>query len=628
MAPASLEKIKNFEDLIDYLRDELDWPLPENANIDNTTFSYTAAELGLKADVVGGGIEFRQLRPLSTTQPWGIFFLNLPHKNLPQTLVRNILGKLTLKKRASANDPMRPAFAAHDLLFITSTGSAEERHLAFAHFQDDPRGGNVASLKVLGWEADDTPRRMDLTQRRVDENLLWPEDDRNIDAWRAQWGRAFSEGPRAAIQTSKDLAKTLAGCARRIRDRAKILIAAQTESGSLVQLHKAFKEALIHDLTAEAFADTYAQTVTYGLLSTAMSRASGALTQQAMHLSVMTTSPFLRSILENFIQAGGYQANEPGKGLDFDELGVGEVVDFLRNVDMVPVLADFDQNNSDKDPVIYLYELFIHEYDKEQKFQRGVFYTPRQVVGFIVRSVHEVLQNDLGLEDGLASTATWGDVIGTQAAKGNAVALPKGVKSSDTFVRILDPATGTGTFLVEASDLVHKTMVTKWKGSGKTKDEIVALWNSYVPEHLLPRLYGFELMMAPYAIAHMKLGLKLWDTGYRFKSDARLHVHLTNALEPARDFTMELAFMSDALAKEAKDANAAKRVHFTALIGNPPYKGHSANPSKNKKGNLTQAGELIKHYFFIDGAPLGERNPKWVNNDYVKFLAFAENRIK
>jgi len=622
MAKAALETVTSFEALINYLRDELEWPLPENANIDNTTFSYTAAELGLKEDVVGGGVEFRQLRPMTTNQPWGIFFLNLPHKDLPQTLVRNILGKLTIKKRASANDPMRPAFAAHDLLFITSTGSAEERRLAFAHFQDDPAGGNAASLKVLGWDADDTPRRADLTQRTVDEKLTWPDDDKNTDAWRTQWGGAFTEKPRQAISSAKELAKVLAFHAQRIRDRAKILIAAQNDKGSLVVLHKAFKEALIHDLTPDAFADTYAQTVTYGLLSTAMSRASGALTQQDMLLSVMTTSPFLRSILETFIEAGGHQGGAGGHGLDFDELGVGEVVDFLRDIDMVPILADFDQKNSDKDPVVWLYQDFIEQYDKAQKFQRGVFYTPRQVVGFIVRSVDEVLRTELGLVDGLASTDTWGDVIAAQAAKDNVIGLPEGVKTSDAFVRILDPATGTGTFLVETVDLIHRTMVTKWSraglGKGPTDPRIIALWNAYVPDHLLPRLYGFELMMAPYAIAHMKLGLKLWDTGYRFASDARLRVHLTNALEPARDFNVELSYMRDAMADESHDANSAKKVRFTAVIGNPPYSVSSTNKSAWI--------EALMRDFKIGLE--GERNVQPLADDYLKFYRLAFHKIE
>ena len=177
------------------------------------------------------------------------------------------------------------------------------------------------------------------------------------------------------------------------------LIAAQTANGSLVKLHKAFKEALIHDLTSEGFADTYAQTIAYGLLSTAISRASGALTQDDMAANVAGTSPFLKEMLGTFIEAGGRRSGK-AQGLDFDELGITDVVELLRNADMEAVLADFDRKNPDEDPVIHFYELFLKEYDTEQKVKRGVFYTPRPVVGFIVRSVDEVLRNEFGLEDG------------------------------------------------------------------------------------------------------------------------------------------------------------------------------------------------------------------------------------
>ncbi len=245
---------------------------------------------------------------------------------------------------------------------------------------------------------------------------------------------------------------------------------------------------------------------------------------------------------------------------------------------MEAVLADFDRKNPDEDPVIHFYELFLKEYDVAQKVKRGVFYTPRPVVGFIVRSVDEVLRTEFGLEDGLASTATWGEVIATSKGKeGAQIKLPEGARESDPFVRILDPATGTGTFLVECVDLIHKTMVANWTAGKKSKAEIKALWNDYVPKHLLPRLTGFELMMAPYAIAHVKLGLKLADTGYTFGSDARAQIYLTNALEPAQDLDMQLAFMSEALAHEAKAANEAKETRFTVVVGNPPYLGLSRN---------------------------------------------------
>ena len=463
--PLALDRVHDFPSLVEYLRDELDWPIPEDISLDEATYDVSPEEIGLKTEAVGGGIEIKQLRPLTRAQPWGVFFLNLPSAKLPVTLVRNILGKLAVKKRASANDGERAAFAKHDLLFIAATGTVGERRLAFAHFADDTGHGDAATLKVLGWDADDTPRRYALTENALKTKLHWPDDVAKTDAWRAQWSSAFSQTPGQVVRASKAMAKALAALARRIRARAGELIAAQTADGSLVKLHAAFKEALIHDLTPAGFADTYAQTIAYGLLSTAISRASGALTQDDMTANVAGTSPFLKEMLGQFIEAGGKKAGKAGANLDFDELGVGEVVELLRNADMDAVLADFDRKNPDEDPVIHFYELFLEEYDAGQKVKRGVFYTPRPVVGFIVRSVDEVLRTEFHLADGLASTATWGEVIAASAARGDEkpITLPTGAALTDPFVHILDPATGTGTFLVECVDFIHKTMLAKWQ---------------------------------------------------------------------------------------------------------------------------------------------------------------------
>jgi len=612
MSPTNLDAITDFPGLLAYLEEELDWPI-NAATFEEATFDFTAAELGLKDDAVGGPIEIKQLRKLTDNQPWGVFFLNLPQKKLPQTIVRNILGRLTVKKRQASNDPSRPAFLKSDLLFITSTGAGADRRLAFAHFQDDPLGGNAASLKILGWDGDDTPRRLALTKSTLATKLHWPDNPADTVHWRAQWSEAFNRADtRTVVRDSKAMAKALAALARRIRARAAELIEAQTADGSLVKLHAAFKEALIHDLTPLGFADTYAQTIAYGLLSTAISRASGAVTQDDMTANVAGTSPFLKEMLGQFIEAGGKKGGKAA--LDFDELDVGDVVELLRNADMAAVLADFDRKNPDEDPVIHFYELFLKEYDAEQKIKRGVFYTPRPVVGFIVRSVDEVLRTELHLADGLASTATWGEVMAASAARGDTkpITLPVGAALSDPFVRILDPATGTGTFLVECVDLIHKTMLAKWQAEKRSKAEIKTLWNDYVPHHLLPRLTGFELMMAPYAIAHVKLGLKLSDTGYTFGSDARAQIYLTNALEPAQDLDMQLAFMSEALAHEAKAANEAKGTRFTVAVGNPPYSVVSNNRSP-------WIQTLVAAY----KSGLEERRIH-LDDDYIKFFALVE----
>ena len=183
------------------------------------------------------------------------------------------------------------------------------------------------------------------------------------------------------------------------------------------------------------------------------------------------------------------------------------------------------------------------------------------------------MRSEFGLADGLADTTTWGEM----AKRHKELKIPEGTPPGQAFVQILDPATGTGTFLVEVIDLIHKTMVEKWKAQGHGEKKIQALWNEYVPKHLLPRLHGYELLMAPYAIAHLKIGLKLYETGYRFESDERARVYLTNALEPPGDGQLTLDFLP-ALAHEAEAVNEIKRKQrFTVVIGNPPYSGLSSN---------------------------------------------------
>lgn len=562
-----LDRITTFPALIDYLRDQLDWPI-EEYSFDDLTYEWDPKEFGLKAEELAGQVEIKQLRPIER-EPWGIFFLSLPHRKIPVTVLRRILGHLAVKKRASANAGGRAAWDKGDLLFIAAHGEGADRGLAFAHFNENKAHGDLPTLNVLGWDGGDTVRRLSATHDTLKKQLHWRDGGEDDEQWRARWTAGFREKPGEVIATSKAMAKELARLAREIRRRANELLEEESDSGPLRTLHKAFKEALIHDLKHDDFADMYAQTIAYGLLSARISRASGALVADNAADLAPPTNPFLKELLETFLKAGGRRG-----GMDFDELGVNDVVEMLRRADMHSVLLDFDTRNPNEDPVIHFYELFLKEYDAKKRMQRGVFYTPRPVVSFIVRSVDEVLRTEFGLEDGLASTATWGEVI---AAKPE-ITLPDGAKETDPFVRILDPATGTGTFLVETLDLIHQRMTRKWKNAGKRDVEIAALWNDYVPKDLLPRLYGFELMMAPYAIAHMKLGLKLYETGYRFGSDERARIYLANALEPAQDFDMQLAFMSEALAHEAQAANAAKEVRFTAVVGNPPYSPSVSNP--------------------------------------------------
>jgi len=616
-----LQRIRNFNDLVGYLEDELDWPLQvsqQENDLDDITFEYTPAELGLKDKDAIKVKSIRQLRPLQDGQPWGIFFVEFERKKLPVVVLRRILSHLVIRKRTAADKANAATWAASDILFISAFGDegSTAREIAFAHFHQEE--GDLPTLRVLGWDGDDTRLKMEYVQSVLADRLHWPDNAANVDAWRRSWSSIFRHKPGHVIKTADELAEALAALARRIRSAAQTLIGHESDHGALRSLHKAFQTALLHDLSEEEFADTYAQTITYGLLAAAIHRTdlAGGSEDTTLYTNMLSevvpeTNPFLREMLQAFLNRGGQRG-----GINFDELGIQDVVELLRgtDTDLPAILRDFGNKTQGEDPVIHFYEHFLAAYDNALKVKRGVFYTPKPVVSYIVRSVDEVLRTEFGIEDGLASTVTWGEMV--QRIPG--IILPKGTAAGSPFVVVLDIATGTATFLVEVIDIIHRTMMEKWRKQGLSETQRQAAWNEYVPNHLLPRLYGYELMMAPYAIAHMKIGLKLQETGYCFGSKERVRVYLTNALEPADDVQLMLDGILPALAHEAQAVNLVKRYQrFTVVTGNPPYSGHSAN-----KG--IWIGQLLRDYFEVDGAPLGERNPKWLQDDYVKFIRMGQ----
>ena len=615
-----LAGVRRFDQLVAYLRDELGWPINSD-DFEELTFEYDPQEeLGIDAKNAAKIQEIKRLRPLAPGQPWGIFFVKFQPKRLPVVALRRILGQVALKRRASANRTERQAWAADDLLFVSNYGEGQERRIAFAHFSKPAHRHDLPTLKVLGWDNLDTPLHLDTVARELTDHLTWPDDEGDLEAWREHWRAAFTLRHGEAITTSKRLSERLAALAREIRDRTKTAIAIETETGPLTKLMKAFQTALVHDLDEAGFADMYAQTIAYGLLSARITDPARRTADDfAGH---MRTNPFLRDLLEAFLRVGGRRGRAGGPGIDFDELGVSEVVELLDQAKMERVVRDFGDRNPEEDPVIHFYEHFLAAYDKERKVKRGVFYTPRPVVSYIVRSMDAILRTEFGLADGLADTATWGEMAKRRAN----LRVPEDTSPTDAFVQILDPATGTGTFLVEVIDLIHRTMVKKWSAQSYAETEIPALWNAYVPRHLLPRLHGYELLMAPYAIAHLKIGLKLYETGYRFESDERARVYLTNALEPPGEGQLTLGFLP-ALAHEAEAVNEVKRKRrFTVVMGNPPYAGLSSNMGSwirdLLKGQLPD-GTATSSYYHVDGKPLGERKV-WLQDDYVKFIRLSQ----
>ena len=620
-----LARIQRFDQLVAFLRDELDWPIGR-AHFDDLTFDYAPEEIGIDGRNAAKIQEIKRLRPLVAGQPWGVFFVKFARKRLPVVALRRILSQVEIKTRPQAHAADRPSWAPDDLLFVSSYGDGDHRRIAFAHFSKPSSTRALPTLKVLNWDNRDTVLHLDDVARKLTEHLSWPDDEDDTGAWREQWRAAFKLRHGEVIDTSKALSERLAELARAIRDRARSALDIESESGPLTRLMKAFQTALLDDLDADGFADMYAQTIAYGLLS---ARIADPTRKTVDGLTAyIRTNPFLGELMEAFFHAGGQRALGAA-GIDFDELGVSEVVELLDSANMEAVVIDFGDRNPQEDPVIHFYEHFLTAYDKRQKVESGVFYTPRPVVSYIVRSVDELLRSEFGLEDGLADTATWGEMT----ARREEVTIPEGASADQTFVQILDPAAGTGTFLVEVIGLIHRTMVDKWKGQGHGERKIKALWNDYVPRHLLPRLHGYELLMAPYAIAHLKIGLKLHETGYRFESDERAQVYLTNALEPPAEASQFAMDFLPALAREAEAVGRIKRSRrFTVVIGNPPYLGEAGRGGEwiasLMRGVELPAKRKTLSYFEVDGKPLGERNPKWVNNLYVRFTRLSQHLIE
>lgn len=409
------------------------------------------------------------------------------------------------------------------------------------------------------------------------------------------------------ITSAPRLAKLMAGKARLL---AKIIEAAMNdetksyENDNLRGQYNAFKEVLIQELKKEEFADIYAQTIAYGMFAARLhdDTPEDFSREEAARL-IPKTNPFLRQIFNNLA------------GNDLDERiawVVDDLVTVFKATNLQELMASYSKGKRHHDPMIHFYEDFLSEYSPKLRKSKGVWYTPQPVVGFIVRAVDEILQKEFGLSEGLADhSMIERDVVVEQSHDKRTTDGMKHEKRKYHRVQILDPATGTGTFLAEVVNQIYD----RYRGNQ-------GIWQQYVENHLLPRLNGFEILMASYAVAHIKLDMLLSETGYEHKSDKRLHVYLTNSLEESNKEPRTL--FAQWLSREATEANVIKRDYpVMVMIGNPPYNGESKN-----KGKWIMS--LMDSYKKEPGGkhPLNERNPKWLNDDYVKFIRLAQHYIE
>ena len=399
------------------------------------------------------------------------------------------------------------------------------------------------------------------------------------------------------IKSSKKLAEMMAGKARLLSDvieKALTSDEANKEDSTLKDQMNAFKQILIHDITPKGFADVYAQTIAYGMFAARLHDPTlPTFSRQEAAELIPKSNPFLRKLF-------GYIA-----GPDIDDRIkwiVDSLVDIFLACNVEEILKNYGKSTKMEDPIIHFYETFLSEYDPKLRKARGVWYTPAPVVNFIVRAVDDILKTEFDLPQGLADSSKTKINVDVQGKK---------TEQEVHKVQILDPATGTGTFLAETIKHIHK----KFEGQQ-------GIWSNYVETHLLPRLNGFELLMASYAMAHLKLDLLLTETGYKPTTNQRFRVYLTNSLEESHPDTGTL--FANWLSTEANEANYIKRdTPVMCVIGNPPYSGESAN-----KGEWIMS--LMEDYKKEPGGKekLKERNPKWINDDYVKFLRYGQHFIE
>ncbi len=406
-----------------------------------------------------------------------------------------------------------------------------------------------------------------------------------------------SEAP--TISESSELAQRMASLARFIRILIENALQGEPEEGSLHSDWEGFREVLLPDLSVDNFADMYSQTICYGLFAARCNHNEAAkFDRRNAADNLPETNPFLRKLFHHIA------------GFELDARiawAVDDLAELLNRADMNAILKDWSGRARREDPVIHFYETFLSAYDPELREKRGVYYTPEPIVSFIVRSVDFILKRDFGLKAGLADHSK----IKIKTKNG---------EKEYHKVLILDPAAGTGTFLYWVINHIYESFLKN-----------LGMWPAYVSKDLLPRIFGFEVQMAPYAVAHMKLGLQLKETGYDFRSAERLGIYLTNTLEESKNIG-KVPF-AQWIADEARAAGDVKRKFpVMVVLGNPPYYGHSLNKGdwivSLLKGKDTMTGETTHSYFEIDGEPLKERNPKWLNDDYVKFIRFAQMRIE
>ncbi|MEY5000402.1 MAG: hypothetical protein RLZZ211_438 [Bacteroidota bacterium] len=427
---------------------------------------------------------------------------------------------------------------------------------------------------------------------KVENGKILPNPE-NFELFK-QLFKNFTETISQTIKSPTKLAEMMAGKARLMADIIEKALNEDDEIGNMSNLKRqmlSFQKMLISDIDNKSFSDLYSQTIAYGLFAARYHDPTiPTFTREEALKLIPKSNPFLRKLFKDIAD----------DELDYRLVWViDELVNVFLASDVASIMKDFGKSTKQEDPVVHFYETFLGAYNPDLRKARGVWYTPQPVVNFIVRAVDDILKTEFGFSEGLADKSKKKIKVNHQG---------KTIEKEVHQVQVLDPATGTGTFLAETIKHIQKRYVG-----------MEGIWSKYVEDDLIPRINGFELLMASYAMAHLKLDMLLTDSGYVPTRDQRLRVFLTNSLEEPNPDSGTL--WGNLLSDEADQANEIKRdTPVMCVIGNPPYSGISSNNGK-------WISKLIDDYKYVDGVHFNERK-HWLNDDYVKFLRYGQHYIE
>ena len=522
--------------------------------------------------------------------------------------LQQLLESLVPEVRAT-NEPKRQSCGAPDYIITKGeipVGFIEAKDIGDKDLEGSKKTGNqeqfdryksgLANLIITDYLDfhfyKDGSLNTKITIGKVENGKIVPLTE-NFDSF-TQLFRNFTTTISQSIKSPTRLAEMMAGKARLMADIIEKSLNEDDEKGSMSNLKRqmlSFQKMLISDIDNKSYSDLYSQTISYGLFAARYHDPSLPTFSREEALKLIPRSnPFLRKLF---------------KDISDDELDsrlvwiVDELVSVFLASDVASIMKDFGKSTKQEDPVVHFYETFLGAYNPSLRKQRGVWYTPQPVVNFIVRSVDDILKTEFGFKEGLADSSKKKIKVNYQG---------KEIEKEVHQVQVLDVACGTGTFLSETIKHIYKNY-----------EGMQGIWSKYVEDDLIPRINGFELLMASYAMAHLKLDMLLTDTGYVPTKDQRLKVFLTNSLEEPHSDSGTL--WGNILSDESDQANEVKRDSpIMCLIGNPPYSGISSNNSK-------WISDLIEDYKYVDGVHFNERK-HWLNDDYVKFLRYGQHYIE